>query len=610
MGGNYVYKPLEDPGNIRIVNLQPADSLTDPLVAGLEEVRLEDASYTALSYSWAMEDDKDTPGDSSPTKPLCLNVVEVLIGENLRDALRRLRDSSQMCQLWVDAVCINQRNDEEKSSQVAMMAAIYEHATLVVSWLGEGQEHVNAAANIGFQCLLAELNAKPARSRRNAFVHNWICNGRYPKKMDMGRPVLTPCPVCCRVGIAGTVLGNTSRYEALKATYRGWIIARTAGSRHDTFPRALHSAWRGWRIPGTNDRYFPPSEALLVLERRRYFRRLWVVQEAAVARRIMFQWGAYRLEGNALNLVARFVIAEQSLWKANSRSLPPSKNKVGVSHGVAELELCDWLQYCSDKDCLDPRDRLFAVFGCLNNPPSIRPDYSMSLVVVYAEFARYLLEQHDIATLFHNSPMGPRGFTPREKSPDLPTWMPDLGYRFRVAWPNKEDDAAAAWKRNIMEYTQPSLSADGLILSCCLPYIGTVDPYHGRRKKAITYTISYHAEESPVRPSSQCSSLADIDESLADTSLEEAVVDTNNKTLAVLSPECSEDVKPGDAICGSTEFGLRLILRLTSAPAQWKIVSGWHRSELRNGADHFDKRSLYLETNKIRPQQRRLYHLV
>ena len=42
-----------------------------------------------------------------------------------------------LCPIWIDAICINQSNNEEKSQQVAMMGEIYSGAAEVLVWLGE-----------------------------------------------------------------------------------------------------------------------------------------------------------------------------------------------------------------------------------------------------------------------------------------------------------------------------------------------------------------------------------------------------------------------------------------------------------------------------------------
>ncbi|KAJ4287934.1 hypothetical protein N0V90_011949 [Kalmusia sp. IMI 367209] len=57
--------------------------------------------------------------------------------QNLHAALVQLRDPFFEQILWVDAVCINQKDDDEKAQQVAAMARIYGLAKRVVAWLGK-----------------------------------------------------------------------------------------------------------------------------------------------------------------------------------------------------------------------------------------------------------------------------------------------------------------------------------------------------------------------------------------------------------------------------------------------------------------------------------------
>lgn len=58
--------------------------------------------------------------------------------ENLGEALRALRDSPHIKHkiFWIDQICINQLDDEEKSSQVAMMSKIYTRAVRVILYVG------------------------------------------------------------------------------------------------------------------------------------------------------------------------------------------------------------------------------------------------------------------------------------------------------------------------------------------------------------------------------------------------------------------------------------------------------------------------------------------
>jgi hypothetical protein len=59
--------------------------------------------------------------------------------------LQQLRDEKRPVMLWIDALCIDQTNLEERSEQVKMMARIYSQASQVVVWLGESDLYVNKA---------------------------------------------------------------------------------------------------------------------------------------------------------------------------------------------------------------------------------------------------------------------------------------------------------------------------------------------------------------------------------------------------------------------------------------------------------------------------------
>jgi hypothetical protein len=55
---------------------------------------------------------------------------------NLEAALRYLRHESMVRILWIDAICIDQSNIEERNHQVPLMKTIYSNATTVRVWLG------------------------------------------------------------------------------------------------------------------------------------------------------------------------------------------------------------------------------------------------------------------------------------------------------------------------------------------------------------------------------------------------------------------------------------------------------------------------------------------
>lgn len=83
--------------------------------------------YTALSYVW---------GDATDTRTLWVNESPVQVTANLYAALNDLQDEIRVLRLWADALCINQKDDEEKSWQVMMMDKIYKLAHHTVIYLG------------------------------------------------------------------------------------------------------------------------------------------------------------------------------------------------------------------------------------------------------------------------------------------------------------------------------------------------------------------------------------------------------------------------------------------------------------------------------------------
>ncbi|KAK3718490.1 hypothetical protein LTR37_004994 [Vermiconidia calcicola] len=112
------------------VPYRPLNKSTSQLHGDLRIVSLEsEPPYEALSYTW---------GSSSESKTMQIDKRHSInITDNLFRALRRMRGHLLSRTLWIDAVCINQDDGSEKSSQVQMMGRIYKSATTVLVWLGE-----------------------------------------------------------------------------------------------------------------------------------------------------------------------------------------------------------------------------------------------------------------------------------------------------------------------------------------------------------------------------------------------------------------------------------------------------------------------------------------
>ena len=102
----------------------------EPIHCSLKACFISDQEpYEALSYVW---------GDATITTPIYIGPLHKLFNVtiNLACALSHLRYHDKDRILWVDAVCIDQSNDSEKSHQVRMMRDIFGGAERVLAWLG------------------------------------------------------------------------------------------------------------------------------------------------------------------------------------------------------------------------------------------------------------------------------------------------------------------------------------------------------------------------------------------------------------------------------------------------------------------------------------------
>ena len=113
---------------IRLLRVLPAESSEDPLVCALSAASLDEKpEYAALSYTW---------GEPIFDHKITLNGSPFMISTNLHDALRTFRDRKHQV-IWVDAVCINQSNFDERNRQVLLMQRIYALSTFVLVYLGD-----------------------------------------------------------------------------------------------------------------------------------------------------------------------------------------------------------------------------------------------------------------------------------------------------------------------------------------------------------------------------------------------------------------------------------------------------------------------------------------
>lgn len=140
----YPAQELQSLGWIRLLKIHEAFSPEHRIECSLQNFSLaEKPSYCVLSYTWGPAIRVDSPGNVSPfageDQQILCNDLPFLVTENLQDALQQLRRSRYLGWLWVDAVCINQSNAEERALQAARMGQICQSALETILWLGKDE---------------------------------------------------------------------------------------------------------------------------------------------------------------------------------------------------------------------------------------------------------------------------------------------------------------------------------------------------------------------------------------------------------------------------------------------------------------------------------------
>jgi hypothetical protein len=135
----FIYEPLQS-RHIRVLEFETSPHLSNIISCRCIHVSLDDRSqkYVAVSYTWGSE--------QKPCQIL-INGCLLDITKNVYDIFRSkimVRSSSR---LWIDAICINQEDLEEKSLQVRFMGEVFSNAEHVRVWLGPSSHDSSLAVS-------------------------------------------------------------------------------------------------------------------------------------------------------------------------------------------------------------------------------------------------------------------------------------------------------------------------------------------------------------------------------------------------------------------------------------------------------------------------------
>ena len=125
------YKPLIAVAReFRLLIVSPGTT-DDRLQCALRNVSFDEAflpQYETISYCW---------GDLRTHEIITVDGSRLQVPPSAAAALRRMRKPNTERFLWLDAICINQEDNAERSNQVTLMGDIYKHGVKNLIYLGE-----------------------------------------------------------------------------------------------------------------------------------------------------------------------------------------------------------------------------------------------------------------------------------------------------------------------------------------------------------------------------------------------------------------------------------------------------------------------------------------
>ena len=219
-----LYTGLPDDGDsIRLLSLEHNDK-RDVITAEMVTVQLSHSpAYRAVSYEWGC------PGAIGSVLPsIELNGHAVAVQVNLFEFLKRLKPYNDHLPLWIDALCINQSDESEKSRQVPLMGDIYHKAESVLVWLGkEGDGSGNLLRLINGRSALQLMDIRSMTMAKRSRLH---ISGRH------GAPATDPWLIRQAKPTVERILRSDVAIKLLDRTYwsRAWVVQEIVLARKIT----------------------------------------------------------------------------------------------------------------------------------------------------------------------------------------------------------------------------------------------------------------------------------------------------------------------------------------------------------------------------------------
>jgi hypothetical protein len=374
----FAYCPLDSNVRaIRLIQLLPMRSLDsddEAIFCIISYAFLDNPpQYTALSYTWGDGRDKvaiyvdgrtclATRSLQAVLAQLRLNVEEASPASRNEREDSREQEGGEPPKLWIDALCINQQDEAEKTEQVRQMYLIYSRAERIISWLGPAADNSDTAMR-------------------------WI--RKYGTlALDLGIGTVPEL----RLGDLLRVLETDPDKLPLPEQREKLVAFLEAVSRD------LKSGPEG----GEDSVVW----ALSQLFDRAYWKRVWIVQEVVFGNGLQFVCGSLTVSVKqihlALRLLRNFGLYQNLKFGIHHRSSSPSYSALKGSHHINILKvrmlkaakpplpfpsLLSLIRTFRHLQASDPRDKIFALLNFSSDAEGfgLQPDYRKSYQEVYVD---------------------------------------------------------------------------------------------------------------------------------------------------------------------------------------------------------------------------------
>ncbi|VUC33477.1 unnamed protein product [Clonostachys rosea] len=411
--------------SLSVLMIQPGE-WDAPLEAEMTVVSLANKPiYDTLSYVWETENLEDS------IKKIRINGTLIPLSDTLFNAIRVLRPRQGVenapLVIWIDALCINQLSISERSQQVQIMGEIYSLSRQVHVWMN----------GLTYYC-------------RDQTGESWTFTG------DNADYDTLWSEYCKHFNFAE---GSTDRASIISPSrhdqidlFMAWIFRELANGTHLTEITAFLPAL-------CLDRIWPSllKHHILSFFWDRWFYRLWVVQEAALAPVGRLHFGSVSIPLETMISAAsnyRFHLHNQCCKVAglsrdaidqNLASLLDSFHELGelrqnLSSKPTVLELALQLM---KRNATQPHDLVYALLGLASS--DIVPDYEVCIAHLFVAVSEeHIRRRHNLLPLSFG---GARRST---KLKDLPSWVVDLSIPKTRTDPNPK---ALDWLAQITHFS-------------------------------------------------------------------------------------------------------------------------------------------------------------